>query len=520
MIHSQLPPPNAAERPAISNAQACRTWLAGLPLTNAPHAQAQLLQQTELLNHSALPSDQRLNILELLFDVIGSVQQECARRFVGKPLPLADSEQAAYAASQALWQGLTANYLHCLKTCIAAGSDGPAALIAQRALELTGEALKDGFRAGIEPVPALWRQLHQIYRAAEDLGVTRQPLSHGRTVAETYLEPLLIAAAHPFELNPKQFSLVTNWAQRWSSKVNILAASPLQLTTPPLIVDLAGEQQAVFNRAGKPSPEWRWLELGKLRKSLKKRLTGLAHGESPESLQLGRECTQPACEALLKQVYRFWCKGASGEGEAAGKGATCQLVAGIEAIHNYLSGQSFRQPGEAASLSKRELEEIATFGRITDRHDFAQGPTVETWQLLAEDIAGLRLARPLAQPGLRLSSGQLLAVQLNHAQRLGVVRWLSSGQDALTAAVHLLAGNPSAVALRGTGISAHNEKYCQGFRLPAVPQLGEAASVIMPKGFFRPSRIIEIYSDRSRQVHLNHLLERGADFEHADFSWT
>lgn len=530
MTRQDLPPTDAAKQPAFADVQTCRNWLAGLPLTNPPHAQALLRQEIGLLERSDLPADERLQILELLREPINFVQNECSRRFVAKPLPLADPEQQAYSANQALWQELEKNYRHCLLACAEAGAAGGAALIAQQALAVAAAALKDSYRAGIVPAAGHWRELHQIYRTAEELGAT--PQGNGRSVTEIYLEALLIAAAHPFELSPKQFALVTNWAQRWAAKVKILAASPAGAKTPPLMVDLAGEQPAAFGRAGASTPEWRWLELSDLRKSLKKRLLALARGKSPESLQLGKECAQPACEALLGQVYQYWCKGGKGQrvrrgqsgqsGQSAGvrSGTPCHLVGGAEAIHFHLSGQMFRQPGAALTLSKRAHEEIATFGRITSQHDHTQQQVVETWQLLEDNPPGLLLTRPLDQPGLRLCSGQLVAVEQDRAQMLGKVRWVASGQDSLIASVLLLPGKPAAVALRGSGITAHREKFAPGFFLPAVSSLGEAASVVMPKGYFRPGRIIEIYSDHSRQIHLRQLLERGADFERADFTWS
>ena len=46
-----------------------------------------------------------------------------------------------------------------------------------------------------------------------------------------------------------------------------------------------------------------------------------------------------------------------------------QLCAGIPAMHYYISGKIFRQPGEAKELTKAQREEIATFGRIATRQD-------------------------------------------------------------------------------------------------------------------------------------------------------
>ena len=71
--------------------------------------------------------------------------------------------------------------------------------------------------------------------------------------------------------------------------------------------------------------------------------------------------------------------------------------------------------------------------------------------------------------------------------------------------------------LRGTGLTAVNEKYRPGFRLPAVPALKFPESVIVPAGWFRSGRIIELYEQSSRQIRLTQQLDRGSDFERCAF---
>ena len=53
--------------------------------------------------------------------------------------------------------------------------------------------------------------------------------------------------------------------------------------------------------------------------------------------------------------------------------------------------------------------------------------------------------------------------------------------------------------------------------LPAVPALQSPASIVVPMGWYRPKRVIELYSDNSRQVLLSAVLERGSDFERVAF---
>ena len=530
MIDLDLPLELSAEPPAFLSADAARDWLARLPLANAPQAQSILAHQLQMLLGAALSLDQRLRIMEVLREPVLFVQQECLRRHAARPLPLHAGEQAAYESSLVLWGNLENNYLLCLQNSLAGQLPDQAALAAQRAVAAKTGELHTHIASGFVAPAAYWSRLHQIFRAAEALQITLHAVTDERhiegetTLAAAYVEPLLLAAAQPLDLSPRQFEMVARWAQRWSAKVSILASLPRDAKTPPLCVDLAsGEPSTLIAEPG-PSAECRWLDLKELRKSLKRRLVALAEGASPQSLQLG-DCAAADCEELLQRVYRLWCK----QGELAHRElrptADCELVLGFVAIHFFLSGDVFSPPGALSRLSKREHEEIATFGGIVTRHrdESRLQFSTEVWQSRAVGVADLQLSRSLQQAGARIARGQLLALRPQGASgfMLAVVRSLmiASGQGRLGLEVRLLPGSPSAIAVRCTGLAVGNDNFCQGFRLPAVEQLQEPASILMPSGYFRLGRIMEIYGDCLRQVRLTHLVERGSDFERATFEW-
>lgn len=527
-----LPQPGAEQAPAFTSARTCRDWLSVQPLANAPQAQALLLRQLNLLNRHAIGAAERLKILELLRDPIAFAQTASARRFAGRPLPLAAPEQAGMDANRSLWQAVQTGYLHSLQACLDGDSDmlPHAALAAQRAIGALRAELLDIYRAPIDPPATLWRTLHRIYAAAEKLGAVAHPVSDtlqtahpASSVAADYAQTLLLHRASPFELSARQLMQVERWLQRWGGKVVVLTGPPLEPRVPPLIVDLAGDRPEVtLPRIG---GELRWLDLSDLSRSIKKRIGRLQRGDSPVSLGLGEDCVQPSCENLLKHLYQYWFKGGATRQHPrrAGNGA-CRLVTGFDAIHYYLSGKIFRQPGQSAAVSKQQADEIATFGRVATRHedDYSQmhGFMVEEWQVLDESAAGFRLARPLLQSGGRIGGGQLVALQPDGARGflLAVARWSRiAGNTELQTGMNILAGVPQAVAVRGSGLSAANEKYRPGFVLPPVPALHEPASVIVPAGWFRAARIIELYTESSRQIRLTRLLDRGSDFERAAF---
>jgi hypothetical protein len=527
-----LPAVGSDHPPAFAGALACRDWLAAQPLANPTQAQAALLRQINLLNRHVVAPAERLKILELLRDPIAFAQSESARKFAGRPLPLAPPEQAGMDTNRTLWQAVQTGYLHCLAACLDGNPDvrPHAALIAQRVIGALRAELLDIYRAPTDPPAALWQVLHRVFSAAQGLAALGHPVndslqtSHpASSVNAAYAQTLLLHRASPYELSGRQLMHVERWLQRWGGKVAVLEAPPAEPRVPPLVVDLSSD--APEAPAAAEGGDRRWLDLSDLSRSVKRRIAHLQKGESPASLGLGEDCSQPGCEILLKHVYRQWFKGGAvrGHPRRAGSG-DCRLVTGADAIHYYLSGKVFRQPGQTDAMSKTQADEIATFGRVATRHedDFSKlhGFMVEAWRVLDESATGFRLARALSSAGGRIGGGQMVAVMPEGSRDylLAVARWarLTRGAE-LQAGIQIMPGKPLSVALRGTGLTAINEKYRPGFLLPPVPALHYPESVIVPAGWFRPGRIIELFEASSCQIRLVRQFDRGSDFERCEF---
>ena len=539
-----LPPLTAEELPYFTDESSCRKWLAGLPLTNLSVSQKQLMQQLKLLNRYPLRADERLKILELLRDPVNFIQEQGSKRFAGRPLPFNNVEQAAFDAGQAFWQEQVTGYLHCLQATPEEAAEAArephrvASVATTRALAAMLAIYVDACQANILTAPTFWRQLHLIFHAAEELKVTQLPVAAGlrdkKTAASAYIEVLLLAAALPHELRPKQLSLVANWARRWSGKVTIRQQAPVDRRTPSLCVDLSSDQPAEYEHPPAKSDALRWLELSELRRSLKKRLVRLARGESPQSLHLGIGCDQPACEALLKSIYQCWCKGGLKENTSKlrfarpGK-ASCQLVSGFDAIHYHLTGQISLKPDRPVYLGHHQHDEIATFGRITthvdDGSSESSGFILEEWRIVDQSATGLHLERPLSRPGKPLAGDQLVAVRLHDGEGfiLGKLCWvaMSASRDALIARIRLLPGRPEGITISSSGPASSNVQSSRGLFLPDVDQLCETASMLTPPRWFLADRIIgvEVEPGAAHQIRLDHLVERGADFERVTFEW-
>ncbi len=533
MTGFELPSLAPDATPEFIDAATAKAWLEHVPLANVAAAQHELLAQAAEFNRYPTRALARLATMEALREAVNFVQIEQAKRFTNRALPMAEAENAAFADTIALWREMRIGYLRCLDAAAGAesGMRAQAALAAQRALAYTGLSMFHHYRAYRQVPAAEWRALNEVYARAESLGAAEEPVKDylNRDVHDTspriaYVRAALMGLANPNELSQRQLTFVAFLLERWAEKVEIGRAGEPEGEVPPLAVDLRGDSPPERGTEAARG-EVRYLDTRRLAKSLRNRVGLLRKGESPARLALGEDCVQPSCEQLLVYLYRQWCQARPPRvGERRRVGEVAQACGGIPAIHYYVSGRAFRAPGEAKELTKKQREELATFGRIStrdeDEYSEMHGFLIEHWRLEDESAQGLKMRREPDQPGKRYTQGQLVAVRPADAKGfvLGQMRWLlQSETGALRAGVRLLPGLPAAVAVKPTGINVANEKYVQALSLTAAPALNAPPTLVLPSGWFKPKRVIEVYVEAPVKVRLLEILERGSDYERLSY---
>jgi hypothetical protein len=525
-----LPDLSPKAAPEFADAASCKAWLEHVPLANVATAQYQLLSQLEEFNRFPASAAVRLGVLETMREAVNFVQIEQAKRFTNRALPMAEAEATVFEDTKDLWAQMRTGYLRCLESAVngEAGMRSQAALICQRALAYSGLRMFHHYRAYREVSGEDWHGLHEIYATAERLAITEEVVKDflNRDVHDTspriaYARAVLMAMANPNELSQRQLTFVAFLLERWAVKLDVLD-DPVDEGEglPPLVADLAGDR-CPERVEGKVGGEARYLDTRKLAKSLRNRVGLLRKGEAPSKLALGEDCVQPSCEQLLVFLYRQWCQHKPGRTlDRKQSGATAEATSELPAIHYYLTGRAFRQPGDQKELTQKQRDEIATFGRVSTREEDdyseAHGFTLERWQIEDESAQGLRMVRRAADVGRRYTHGQLVVVRPADAKNfmLGQLRWLMAAENGdLHAGLKLLPGMPAGTAVRPTGLNVQVEKFVPALSLGAVQALSAPPTLVLPIGWYKPGRIVEVFGESSQRVKLSELVERGSDFE-------
>lgn len=535
-MNFDLPGTGSGQSPVFLNAADCRAWLATLPLANAAQAQEMISRQLSLLHRFALPPTERFAILESLRGPLSEVQELAAKKFAGKPLPLDPQEQAALDETLSAWHMLALGYLRCFAAlCVTDDAMAPAPeLLAQRTLSVFADWQVDLCRGEQLADSAYWKKLHQVFSAAEALGIAersvRDPVRHGNlptSALAAYAECHLLSTANLYELSTRHLGWVARWARRWGAKLELLKMAPEDIgnRAVPLWVDLESDRPASY--VPQSAASGRWLDTTELRKSLLARVARLEKGRAPAELQLGDDVTQPAAGQLLQRALQRWCRGGTPrrhERHAASGG--CSLVAGFESVHYELSGrQAFHAPAHDAATLRREREQFEVFGvrrqSVTDARKTGDSPVeawlvTDDWHLLNQSATGLRVTRPLAK-GVRVGAGLLIAVKTVSSPNftLGSLHWvLRESSDSLAAGIQLFPGEASPAGVRIVESGDARGPWLQGFLLPGIPALDEPESVVVPAGTFRINRRIEVIVDQQTRIFtLFRVLDLGLEFE-------
>lgn len=520
----------------IPNLQAATLFLSELSLANPQLADQQLAEFLDTLIANPLEPDVLFAILEETRVPLCFVEEERAKAYYNKPLLLTDEQERCFAEVLAVWQRMSKAYALCARLEEPKTEDpqysARIAAILHRCLYYTGMVILEHFRARREIPAGVWHELNGFYETAEQWGVNYTPVNdalesdlQATHCAAAYVTLLLIDLTNPYGNSVRDLNLVRRWAGMWAPLVALHQVED-DYEVPPYIVELNSDQPLhTTSTSDTIGTDARRLDTGRLGLQISQALAQLHQRMTPAQLGLGQD-TPGHVARLLERLSRPWTQTASPRKfrRFASEG-TAKVALGYEAMHFHVSRKPFTQPDTAEAYSRLQFNELYTFrervapGQPLNIKGHADFP-LDDWSVINHSATGFRLTRSIA--GQRIAYSQLLAICPHDGNQflLGQVSWLMQEDgDGLVAGISVLPGIPEALGIRELPQApGRDSRFVQAFLLPAIPAIGQEASIVIPISMYRASGLLEVVDGGPPwQLRMLHVRQRGVDFERVTF---
>ncbi|WP_448722813.1 molecular chaperone [Pseudomonas farris] len=499
-----------------------KRWIANLPKANIGETARQLYQGLSELNQLLTPSDNRLQLLELLRPEVYYVCKHLERHFLHQAIVLDERSRKIANLCQALQSHLAIGYKQIVIRNAPRFSKDRAPLLTQ-ALQRAIHCLNGALIRATElycPVPEnLWLELHQLYRIGcqfqlqnlsmrDELASQTQSLS----IEQTYVVALLLGASRCNQLRQNQIARLAEVLEPWSQWIKLQPAKPdngLFAIAPDLDT----------------GPRYRSKFLAEQQESLQginpQPLVAAIETHLQQSADKASSLHVPAGLNLdtLQHLHAAWGQAAERSFQRTVGHGTLSLCVGMSALHFYLGGQrSFNDILKKPGARPAQFSATDPTGRAKDqwRHAFDAAPhgtadtllpyeEIEYPHLQNDDSheasdrqqhfptyvlpvinhspGGYCLAWPGAVPA-ELQAGEMVGIEDAAGQgwSIAVVRWIRQVRGGGTQmGIEQVApcAEPCGLQLMRSG--DEHSHYLRGLLLPAISAIDLPATLLTPR---------------------------------------
>jgi hypothetical protein len=530
-----------------ANPRELKRWIAALPKANIGETARQLYQSLIELNQLITPSDNRLQLLELLRPEVHFVTSHLERHFLNQSIVLDERPRKVANLCQALQNHMAVGYKLIITQELPRFTKERAQLLTV-ALQRASHALSGPLVRASQlycPVPeGLWLELHQLHRIARLHGLqqiqVRDGLArNGQSLSQEqiYLRALLLGCARCNQMRQSAIARLAEALESWSSLAslhradapNSLFAIAPQLDGPPRYKSLFGDGE-LHNLLG--------LDPHALVDALKEHLLLPPDSNEPRRLHVPEGMPVD----LLQHLASAWGDIAERTFQRNPGHGSLTLCIGMSAVHFNLAGKrSFAEllkheetprsaqfkAGKLGSGSGPDVWAIA-FDAQRESH-WEHGIPMEEIQYKAAPKAGEQpteevvdaypsyelpivnhspggycLSWPKEVPA-QLQAGELLGTQdaSDQGWSVAVVRWIRQVRGGGTQmGIELIAPHAQPCGVQLVRKSEQNSQYLRALLLPEIRVISRPATLITPRLPFQESNkvVINHNGDETRAI--------------------
>ncbi|WP_248796021.1 molecular chaperone [Pseudomonas sp. MWU13-2105] len=538
-----------------------KRWIAGLPKANLGETARLLYQGLGELNLLLTPSENRLQLLELLRPEVYYVCKHLERHFLNQSIVLDERPRKVANLCQALQNHLAIGYKQiAMRVASKGGKDRTLLTTAiQRALHCLNGPLVRASQLYC-PVPeGLWFEVHQLYQVALVHQVHSTPVFDEQasqalplSIENTYVVALLLGCARSNQMRQNNIARLAEVLEPWSVQVRLQSAEQASSLfavapgsdTPPRYTSLFSAEQL---------PGLIGIDTLALVESIKQYL------ELPADLRSQSRLQVPSGLSLdvLQHLSAAWGEAAERTFQRTPGQGNLTLCVGMSALHFYLGGQrsfsdilkipSASKAAQFAALLSSSAEKDA-WSHAFDAQRAGSADTLlpyEEIQYQTSDVdssqaafnsvedfpthalliinhspGGYCLAWPKEVPA-QLQAGEMVGVQDPSSQgwSVAVVRWIRQVRSGGTQmGIELIAPHAQPCGLQLVRGGDGNSQYLRALLLPEISAIGVPATLLAPRLPFQEGHKVIINSNgEERRAGLSKRLSSTGSFNQFEY---
>ena len=467
-----------------------------------------------------LPDSVRVAIAERFVPTVDYLCVNLERHFLDTAFPLAAKAEKVASLVRELNAELAISYKIVVERILGgiheADDQRLLTIALQRALRYTG---RTQFRAVLvyNPWPAgSWREAHAIHGFAvqerldavpvrDRLDDSRSPVS---TVAETYRQMIVLAAAEPQRLRQREMQRVLESSARWGKALAFEPAEDAEIRPTHRLIDTAGDEEPLLAERFAEPVRGRYLLVDLAP------LTAEITAELASTEAAAAQPTTLLAATLLRRLADQWSKPPRRRFSRTRLVFELRVIVGLAAIHAELKESkpaAARASGAPPSLlHERDLYALAPLGldltvsdpevlgpatqgvawkSPEDKPPAPTGPTTPTFNVrTTNESAGGYCIDWHASNAPRIRVGEVLGIQTvtdDPQFSVGLIRWIQYvGRDTLRVGIEPIAPQCEAVDSHVGDVQAsrdrRNLKTEPALLLPEFPAAGRPATLLLP----------------------------------------
>lgn len=559
-----LPDQQPPSGPVETRVKEVQQWLSSLPLADSLATSQLLFHNLYALNRMSLDAKGRLEIMELYHRPVSAVTGSLQTTFARVSLPLSSKKRQLAVFLRQLQMEMAYGYKFVVRDMLSSsvlwGKKAALPLVIERAIQYLGEVLLHSYHVYMPCPPGVWREIHALYRYAEEHALhtelvvgSREDAAEKVTINRSYLQAVLLGLCGPYQLPQNECVQVNGFLANWAEKATISTDLSIDSPVGCFLIDLTADLPAMLFPRDiklKPAAYLRVLSAVELARIVHEDINRLQKGASPQSLRMGVECIDAACLDMLRRMIRFWGMAARRQfSRRTTRARFLSVCAGVNALHFFSDGQrsfsppddklsalaadehenpfpsnvSVPTPGEDDGVAMIDLDALIAEPEPAFVADANASMTQEVfrisrWKIRDESAGGLSLVWDETLP-THVRVGDLLGLldEETNQWRAAVARWLKSEDVShMEVGVEMLAPGVKPVAVRSIGEGTHTPTHVvQALMLPAVAALHQPATLLVSPGFCQAGNDIYLLTgdEQPRRVRVMRLLERTGAFE-------